>query len=213
MPIKRGLRKKRLPVIHYKSRYARQILYTDLLREVADEFINDGYNMHACLKEMINDKFEWEASSIMSPFLTVTTSPASINKWILFGKCRTDVHKSASCGKKKIVYIADSQLDDAGQGLFAGRVFLIGSIITVYLGENRGKGERKCNEGIYVMTVNAKTWVEPAKDMLLLGGHKCNNIEICSEETALKNNAKFVGIYLIATKKILEGQEIFASYT
>ena len=119
----------------------------------------------------------------------------------------------------KWVYISQSSIPPAGLGLFSCRTFKVGAIISVYCAV---KGDPK-NKTVYGMNLGT-LFIDPAWNSrsppLLLGAHFANDRDWVPRRRAVtpravnkkSNNAKFVGLRLIAIKEIRPRVEICVGY-
>lgn len=120
--------------------------------------------------------------------------------------------------KKEWLKVTQSTIKGAGAGLFAGRSFGIGEIISVYCGELQKDKPSVFSIEIRGHIIDAMGANEDIP--LYWGAHLVNDVNWYKEGDTPKttgrhrhkNNAEFHGLYLKATSVIKPNQEIFVSY-
>lgn len=116
--------------------------------------------------------------------------------------------------------VSASLLQDAGRGLFATMDFFKGDVITIYEGEHIDKDDALMrNVKTHMASICSRCVIDGIKDPKTGsgGGSFVNDPRLCR-----LRNAKFkrvdegykshYGVNLIATRDILSGEEIYASY-
>ena len=147
------------------------------------------------------------------------------NCFVLFlctQKCK--LHHLGSFAWKPQVYVAQSTLPKAGQGLFAARSFQAGNYISVYLG--LVQTEISSPPGGHVLHVSS-CFVDGSAEYsgkqnclfpLHLGAHMVNDANFLLSEFAVGNNgycchnAQLEGILMVATTDIMCNSKIFIRY-
>ena len=107
-----------------------------------------------------------------------------------------------------------SQIEEAGNGLFAGRTFTAGELICVYSGREMGLREAmRCTDTTYVMGGFGINVHIDAKDMPhVLARYINDNFDkscVNCKFVKLKREKKAL---VVATKAIFRGEELYASY-
>ena len=117
--------------------------------------------------------------------------------------------------------VKKSSIPNAGLGLFATRVILPGQRITKYSGRIISQSEAKASSSSYLLHVNSRACLDAEGPGHMVGrftnegvvSGKENNARFGSSQLyywCTKSNRPWVPV--IATKKILPGEEVFASY-
>ena len=127
--------------------------------------------------------------------------------------------------KFALLSVKQSTIEHAGLGCFAEKLYRPNDVITLYLGNTNThtSAESRHTEFPYVCVVgqNIHVNIDDGGKALLLGGHKINDLTFQHGKMLPKtvigrpkeNNAYMVGIYVMAKKQILKGNEIFLDYT
>lgn len=123
-----------------------------------------------------------------------------------------------SAPESDYLYLQESQIPQAGEGLFTAIKIYAGEVIAVFTGEILTKREAKLREekgedAYFMLLLNGKI----LDCRLTPGFAKKANDASGFVKSGFKNNAKITldddnRVCLVATKIIQEGQEIFCSY-
>ena len=112
--------------------------------------------------------------------------------------------------------VKESTIKGSGHGLFADRTFIAGDILTVYLGNlvrrNKSNSSYKLDFSP-IGVIDAVCGIQE-NAVLYLGGHFSNDIchlGVVSDKRK-RYNSKFDGVYIVSTKEIKKGTEIFVDY-
>ena len=116
--------------------------------------------------------------------------------------------------------VVPSQLHDAGMGLFATMDFMKGDVITIYEGEHIYK-EEACKREVktHMASICSRLVIDGIKrpENGIGGGSFVNDprnrmMRNAEFKTAREGYKRKYGVYLVATRHITSGQEIYASY-
>ena len=169
----------------------------------------DEYNTNSTeINEYINEHFHWEKVSYLSPIERVTMTE-SVNEWRLKYRIRKGL------AWKNHIFVQESTIIGAGNGLYADRTFVKDDIISVYMGKVSKSFKQNCTYKLAVgnYAIDGQSGIQKGGHMYL-GCHLANDIihrEIRAD--GRKNyNARFVETCLVAMKCIEEGTEIFVNY-
>lgn len=161
------------------------------------------------LRELITKHFRWEQISYTLPFDGIIMLSKGSERRLLF---RSN-HNGEYLHHLKI---HKSTMKKAGDGLFADKTFVIGDVISVYLGEN----VLSCNNvSPYAMDFSGLGVIDAKSDvmdgaMLLLGCHFANDLNLSGSSVDKRKNynAQFDDLCLVATSNIRRHTEILVHY-
>ena len=109
------------------------------------------------------------------------------------------------------VYISESNLSDAGMGLFANKIFKKDDIIVDYSGELLTMEQARNSDSYYLFKVGKDTVIDAENSESL--GRYCNDpIKFSKYNAKIKAHTKTETASIVATKKIKKGEEIYVSY-
>ncbi|HRN46431.1 MAG TPA: SET domain-containing protein-lysine N-methyltransferase [Niabella sp.] len=115
-----------------------------------------------------------------------------------------------------ILKVKTSTLPKAGKGLFAKIDFSKGAIVAEYEGRLcKWKDVEDDVDNGYIYHINDSTVIDAAESVHTFGRY-ANDAAGFQKIEGVKNNAKYVEdgkrVYIMATKKIYAGNEVFVSY-
>ena len=118
------------------------------------------------------------------------------------------------------IEVSESLLHDAGRGLFATMDFFKGDVITIYEGEHIDKDDALMrNVKTHMASICSRCVIDGIKNPKkgAGGGSFVNDPRLCTLRNAQfrrvdEGYKSHYGVYLIATRDISSGEEIYASY-
>ena len=160
--------------------------------------------------------FQWDFVYPINPHGFFHT-PGFIDKYnvsytlSVFERHKQTHQSKYSTGKIPHITIRTSTITEAVYGMFAERIFVKDDIISVYMGIISSKIDHTSN---YCMKIKNGVFLKPSPDKCYIGDHKSNDRDfyILIKDNRTQNNAKFEGIELISTTRILKGHDIFVEY-
>lgn len=116
----------------------------------------------------------------------------------------------------KTLKVKTSTMPNAGKGLFAKSDFVRGAIVAEYEGRVcKWKDVEDDVDNGYIYHINDSTVIDAAESMHTFGRY-ANDAAGFQKIEGVKNNAKYVEegkrVFIMATKKIYAGNEVFVSY-
>lgn len=162
------------------------------------------------LQNLLN-QFTWEMVTRVSPL-----GGLSIKQDAQLWRLKYNSPEENVMTFKNHIYVKESGLPNAGNGLFADMTFTVGDIISVYVGKIVTGKRRKTT---YQMDYSLDRTIDPGKgikdnECLYLGAHLANDLvhdgEVCDKRKHY--NAEFDDIYLMAVSIIQRDKEIYVKY-
>ena len=175
------------------------------------------------------ENFGWVVSYDLSPFqkFVMHVEEKTFSKWTLYARCRNEKEQTKrwySTSKVNMLSVQTSTVEGAGMGCFTEQTYHPHQVITVYLGYRQVIDKIASHfDHPHALSVQENMTVQPGisgNDELMLGAHKCNNMNFKGGVIVKKrkgrpteNNSYLEGIYLKAKKRILIRHDIFVDST
>ena len=159
---------------------------------------------------MIDIHFRWEQITYVMPFQNVSTTKQA-HEWRLMYRLKEGMEYHHH------IKVGESNLHQAGYGLFADRTFHCGDLISVYIGDvvrtNQSHRSAYAIEFKGIGDIDAKFRISDGAK-LFLGCHFVNDksYENCITDNRKKYNSKFEDLSLISTSILRKNTEILVDY-